>query len=435
MAVAFTEKLAAWDASNVTSNPATYSTATLTATANRLYVIFVWGTYVSGSAPETVTCAGGGLGSWTEILTGTQTGGDIEIRYAAFRATSASPGAGAAVTFTFGNNDMIGCGWVCYEITGHNTTTPVGTTNVATAGSGTGATPTLASATSGSGIVAGSYHQANEATTVEAGWTEGTDVAGNNPASGITSGTRTNTSDLSCAFTWSSDVEHAAIAIEIKSGGTAYTQAVSGAIDNTKLIGALVKRGNKALSGSINNTKVTGALARRTNKTIAGTVSSMAGTLSRRTSKLFSGTVSSIVGTLVYGRIFYRSVSGAVSTITGSVVRRTSKAFAAAITPSGTLIRGTYVYISGVVSSIVGTVVRTTKKPLTGTVTIGGSLIRKTLKVLAGAITPVGHLLKKLNPLRILVGFKGWATKIGISTTKSATIVKQDKESKVGISE
>lgn len=213
MAVAFTEltAISAYDGGNST----TFNTPTLTASADKLYLIFIQASY--GATPRTLSSvSGGGLGTWT-IITGAGAENVLQTRRAgAAYAWLASPAAGAAIAITF-SGGCTSCAYAVYEITGFNTSTPIGQSATSTAVAGVSTTPTLASATAGSGIAASCQEATAETITVDAGggWTAGENNTGSSPATAMRTGTRTDISDLSCGFSWTTIAEHTANIVEI----------------------------------------------------------------------------------------------------------------------------------------------------------------------------------------------------------------------------
>ncbi len=218
MAITRTQKVANKSSTNATN----YNTATLTAVANRLYVIGVLG--YSGTLPSAVV-TGGGLGTWTRV-------DDIPISSTVYisihYALSASPGAGAAVNIAFGTT-MSGAAWDIEEFDGVPTTGTQGADAVGSAATNFGLTGTSLIVTLGSvasdsavygcfGIDAaegmtpgGSYAETTEQQLA----TEGTTFEGIylNP------GTTTPSSG------WTSSVNNAGAAIEIKIAGAAAAAA------------------------------------------------------------------------------------------------------------------------------------------------------------------------------------------------------------------
>src|SRR5687768_16912186 len=123
MAVTVTELTAISDAS--TSNNTTFNTASLTAVANRLYVIAVTCSYTTAGITLS-SISGGGLGTWTKLTDDTNVVNAADNRRIAIAwATSASPGAAAAIAITW-SGATTGGAWSLYEITGHKTSGPIG---------------------------------------------------------------------------------------------------------------------------------------------------------------------------------------------------------------------------------------------------------------------------------------------------------------------
>lgn len=213
MAVAFTEltAISAYDGGNST----TFNTPTLTASADKLYLIFIQASY--GATPRTLSSvSGGGLGTWTIIAGASRENTLASRRCEAAYAWSAAPGAGAAIAITFSGSST-SCAYAVYEITGFNTATPIGQAATSTAIAGTSTTPTLSSATAGSGIAASCQEATAETITVDAGggWTAGENNTGSSPATAMRSAFRTDISDLSCGFSWATIAEHVANIVEV----------------------------------------------------------------------------------------------------------------------------------------------------------------------------------------------------------------------------
>jgi hypothetical protein len=212
MPVAPTELTAISAAS--TSNNTTFNTANLTAVANRLYVIGVTASYtVAGTTLSTI--AGGGLGDWT-ILTG-----DTNVvnaadnrRIAIAWATSASPGAAAAIDITW-SGATTGGAWAAYEITGHKTSGPIGQVDGNVDTGATSLAMTLPSATANSAILSFCRVNVEETVSAELGWTGGENNSHASPSCTMASAFRVATDDLSCTFSWTNSTNSIGNMIEI----------------------------------------------------------------------------------------------------------------------------------------------------------------------------------------------------------------------------
>ena len=209
------------------ANNTTFNTNTLTATANKLYLLFITSGY---STPRTLSSvSGGGLGTWTIISGCSQENAAQTRRSEVAYAWSASPGAGAAIDITY-SGATIGCAWALYEITGFNTSTPIGQSGKATGTATTGA-PTLASASSGSVILAALMHVSNEATTAEAVWTAGVNLKGSGPTISMLSASRLLVDDLSCTFTWTTSGIFVSSIVEITPAAEAASSALTPTVE------------------------------------------------------------------------------------------------------------------------------------------------------------------------------------------------------------
>src|SRR5574342_794958 len=171
----------AWTVTELTSiaeydsaNNTTFTTNSLTASANKLYLLFIQAGYSTPRTLDSVT--GAGLGTWTIISGCSQENAAQTRRSEVAYAWSASPAAGAAISITF-SGATTGCAWTVYEITGFDTSSPIGQSNKAT-GTATSGAPALSSATSGSLLLACLQHVTNEDTTAEATWTSGANLKG-----------------------------------------------------------------------------------------------------------------------------------------------------------------------------------------------------------------------------------------------------------------
>jgi hypothetical protein len=235
MAVAFTELTAVSQYDN--ANNTAFDTPTLTAEAGKLYVIDMHVGY-SNATPRTLTSvAGGGLGDWT-IIAGASVESTSQTRRSEMAfATSASPGAGAAVTITW-SGGTTGCSYSVYEVTGFNTSDPIGEADIAR-GSSTSGTPTLGSATAGSGIIAGCQTITSEAMSAEAGWSAGENHTGSNHSLSALSATRTNIDDLSCTFSWTTSGTFTSNIVEILAAAGSILSLVAADMDSMANTGGM----------------------------------------------------------------------------------------------------------------------------------------------------------------------------------------------------
>jgi hypothetical protein len=113
MAVTATHLTTAQNGSAATS----YTTASISPTANRLVLVAV-GHQVSSGTVNTPTISGAGM-TWTQVATKISSKGTLR-RLTVFRALSASPGSGA-LTIDLGGQSQIRCGWSIAEFDGIDT--------------------------------------------------------------------------------------------------------------------------------------------------------------------------------------------------------------------------------------------------------------------------------------------------------------------------
>lgn len=210
MAITRTDKFSNQDSTNQQN----FTTASLTATANKLYIL---GVLTYDGTGLTVSVTGGGL-TWDSIAQTTSTGG---VRMSVFRALSASPGAGAALTIDAGGT-VSGCAWDVQEFDGIDTSGSNGAGAIAQSkvndNTGTSLTVTFDSAIGGSNAVyaalghdiqqagtpGGSYGTTNEQQLV----TEGVTFNGIYLLPGTTTP----------SVSWAGSTDNAGVAVEIKDG-------------------------------------------------------------------------------------------------------------------------------------------------------------------------------------------------------------------------
>jgi hypothetical protein len=122
-------------------------------------------------------------------------------RIAISHATSASPGAAAAIDITW-SGATTGGAWVVYEITGHKASGPIGQVDGNIATNTESLTLTLPSATAGSAILAFCRTNVEATISAEIGWTIGENNPHASPSCSMASAYRVATDDLSCTFSW-----------------------------------------------------------------------------------------------------------------------------------------------------------------------------------------------------------------------------------------
>ncbi len=104
-----------------TTGATSYTTASISPAANKLYILTVANKIPSAGTPNTPTVTGAGM-TWTQIATRRDTSsGDNGRRITMFRALSASPGSGA-LTIDLGGQTQGNCAWSVDEFSNIDTT-------------------------------------------------------------------------------------------------------------------------------------------------------------------------------------------------------------------------------------------------------------------------------------------------------------------------
>lgn len=211
------------------------------------------------------------------------------------------------------------------------------------------------------------------------------DVSEETIASSGSTGTRT-------ATTGSSAVS-AAIAIALKpSGGTTYTQNVSG---STSSAGALAKQISRPIAGTLTST---GALQRQMNKLTSGALSS-SGALARLVEQRLAGSLTN-AGALV--RQVQRTITGSLDGA-GALIRQAEKVLGGSLSNNGALTRVVSTSFSGALASSGAlTAIRAVAITLVGSMNSSGALTRQTQTQLGGTLPSTGSLTKI-----VMVGLSG----------------------------
>lgn len=198
---------------------ATSFTGSFTADAATLYVALIEASRATNNPPDpTVT---------HNSITATKIASLLWITSGAERrqiwvyAWDSLAGGGSTATVDFGVT-MSGCSQTYLKVTGTDMANGVVQTfvqNVATGAdlSGTSGSITLAAAGNAANRPLKYFcHQANEESTVEAGWTALTNAAHNNPSTGAKPGWHSSTFDTSVVMTWTTSSPYGGLAVEIK---------------------------------------------------------------------------------------------------------------------------------------------------------------------------------------------------------------------------
>ena len=221
MTIVCTLKTSSYNPADQTS----YTTASISPTANVWLVVDCAGRRNPVLSPYTVTGLGGGTAlTWTLESSQNSTEaspGRIERWYA---FTGASPGTGT-ITISHGAETSLGTGWIVYEISGADTSDPFVQSAGHAPGPGTGISITLSAfASTDNRPLIAVYHEVNEASspdTTPSLYTELGDVNGTGGNLGLASAYNPNDTDTAVGYSWTTAAGSAGIASEIKALGAA----------------------------------------------------------------------------------------------------------------------------------------------------------------------------------------------------------------------
>lgn len=204
------------------TNTDTFTTASITPGADQLILAaFVGHRIGSASDMGTVTASGNGL-TWVEIANDITADGDLRITL--FRAMGSSPSSGT-VTFTC-SNSASNAEWSIVQFDNVDTSGTNGSGAIVQsaknkASSGTSLTVTLGAFSDANNATYGAFGiQANETHTPGSGFTELHDQASPTEAGSVGTQWRAE-NDTTVDMSWTSSVNNAGIAVEIKPAGAA----------------------------------------------------------------------------------------------------------------------------------------------------------------------------------------------------------------------
>lgn len=226
-----------------TTNAGSYSFASHTYTANRLYVVFVNSSIASGTAPKATGVASAAV-TFTEIGTagGLLYSGTVR-RLQAWWAVPGSTQTGQTVTITL-DGTSTGMYAPLIEMDGNATTSPIVQSKTGSATSGTSITVTFDSAfgNSANRPLACTVHRAQEATTEDTaeGYTELDDGNFASPSAGGETQWHSTTASTTPSASWTTSTDNAMFALEIKA-------AASGSFTMTADVGTFSMTGQIAL--------------------------------------------------------------------------------------------------------------------------------------------------------------------------------------------
>jgi hypothetical protein len=195
-----------------------YTTASITPVANRLYLLF---SFTSGTNPQITGVSGGGLGSWVDDADNLGAGRSIQV----FRALSPSPGAAATVSITCAASNT-GCAWGILELTGVDTSGTNGSgavvQRVQNNGTATSGSATLAAYADGNSRFVGACGSAsNENITAEN--TGGTARFAASPNTNFLTQWSTTVQDTTPTWNWTTSGAWRTLALEIRTPAAAPT--------------------------------------------------------------------------------------------------------------------------------------------------------------------------------------------------------------------
>lgn len=213
---------------NNSANQTSYANLSWTPPVSGLIILFVLATRATG--PDTPTVSGNSL-TWTQIGTTLDCGaGGTGL---SLFAADASGSAAGVTTIDFGANTQASCNASFFEATGVDLTGGVAAAFVQnprnTAASGTTGTVTLsAAAHADNRPIVGFFHQANEAATERANWTEADDLAGSAGIRDLETQWRADAFETTATATWASSSAWGGIAAELKAevGSSPYSDMV-----------------------------------------------------------------------------------------------------------------------------------------------------------------------------------------------------------------
>jgi len=206
------------------ADASSYSFPSITAAANRLYVVFLSTSQGSVTAPSATRLSGAGL-SFTEIgaAGGLLYSGSTGVRrIQAWRALVAS-GAGTGAIAISLNGTSTGMDAVLLEFAGVNTSGTNGSGALAQstskATSATSLTLSLAAfGTSSNRPVAFFNHRVSEATTPEGGYTELDDASHGSPVAGAECEWNASAPDTTPSASWATSSQAGGFALEVRAG-------------------------------------------------------------------------------------------------------------------------------------------------------------------------------------------------------------------------
>lgn len=220
-----------------TTDGTSFSTASIAPAAETLLLVFAT-TSATGSLTSPAIALSGLSLSWTKHADTLY--GDIIRRVACWTAVvGSSPGSGA-LTFTTsaaggGSSTSSDCGWVVYEITGANHTTPVPqAVTGGPASDATSASITLAAASNPNNRPFAFFcHRIDQGKTPRANWTEDADFNGTGPFAGWQAQSRHDAFETTASATWASSARWGGIAVEIAAAPVAIANRVLTSAFNT----------------------------------------------------------------------------------------------------------------------------------------------------------------------------------------------------------
>lgn len=395
---------------NSTGNASSYTTASVTPSANKLQILSVGNTRSAGS-PTTPTVTGNGL-TWVQIATISD---GTNRRITVFRAMGASPSAGA-ITIDFGGTSQNNCSWSLNELTGMDTSGTNGSGAIVQSATNTGSATTSLSITlsafgsaTNAGIAAFIVDN-NLAITPDTGWTEMHEVQCSDGSDSHTNETQfIASSDTTAACSWTGNQKVAGIAIEIKelTSGNNYSTTLNDSITLTEsvpkstsavksdacaLSEVLLKSPEKVLTDTLTLTE--------TIVKLTSLVKSDGLTLSETTIRSVAKVLVDAVSlTEVTEKYTQRQVSDAISlTENFAAVRLLLLTLTDSLSLTEAFIRSTSKVLTDT-ASLTETQLKSTQRNLADAVTLTDTLLKEISKVLSDNVTVTDSLKRDLQRL------------------------------------
>jgi len=396
-----------------TSSGTSFTTAaSLTPSVNKLYICTVANTISSGTATTPTVSGGGGL-TWVQIDVIDPS--STTKKTTMFRAMKSSGLTSGTITADFGGVTQSQVAISVEEFSGVDQTGTNGSGAIvqsahASSASGTTATVTLAAfgdaANNAPFMASGTVGAV--AITPESGYTELSDQQLGNHS--LETEWKVG-QDTSVTSTWTGSNNWCAIAVEIKAGGTLFTQAMTATA--VVVTATFVKQVNKPMTAT--SVVVTGTMAKQVGKILAAS-SVVTATIIKQVNKKLTATAVAVTGSLLAMKVktvimtatavvvsatMKRSVGknmSASSVVTASITKRVAKAMTAtpvAVTASMVAAKLKLLTMSATVAVTASMQKRVGKTMASTPVVVTGQIGKGFFKTLAATVTTVASMVAK----------------------------------------